>query len=355
MDFLSGSVLTEDGLVPGYVSLDDGKVSGIFEGRCPEVPSAEGMIIPSPVNSHTHCADRGVKVEPGMSLQELVAPPDGIKHRYLRDTPDEVLSRSMEGYASASRCNGIGRFIDFREGGLAGCMLLRKAVPDAVILGRPISPEYDPDEVDAILDVADGIGLSSISDVDRRYAESVAEHVHSRGKILSMHASERVREDIDAVLSLDPRFLVHMVEATDGDITKCAESEVPLVVCARSNMFFGKIPPIRRMLDCGAELSMGTDNAMLCDPDLRSEASVFAGILRSQGGDARDISDEMVVNGRKIIYGCRELSLRVGMDADLTVLPCRGDHSFADALANRQAIVSYRRTQGERQWHSKIF
>lgn len=137
-------------------------------------------------------------------------------------------------------------------------------IPGAVILGRPVSKELDTAEVEGILDVADGIGISSISDMDHRYIEAVADIVRERRKVFAIHVSERVREDIDFVLSLDPAFVVHMCEATDSDLAKCAEAEVPIVVCPTSNRYFGKAPPIARAQAAGADLALGTDNGMLC-------------------------------------------------------------------------------------------
>jgi cytosine/adenosine deaminase-related metal-dependent hydrolase len=342
MDFLSGRILSKDRPIDGYIGMEDGRICEISGVRCPGKPDAVGLIMPLMVDAHTHCADGGVKARPGMSLEELVAPPDGLKHVYLRNTADNVLSDSMTSFSDKAHRNGIDRFIDFREGGVAGCRLLRNAVPGAVILGRPISPEYDANEIDDILNVADGIGVSSISDMDIGYIERIADHVRSKRKIFAIHASERVHEDIDTILSMDPTFVVHMVEATDVDLTKCAEAEVRIVVCARSNMYFGKVPPIKRMLDCGTDVALGTDNAMLCEPDMRAEASVFSRILAAQGGDVSYTWTDAFLNGRKILYRESEIELKVGTTADLAVMPCSGKIDPENALMNQGRIVVYK-------------
>jgi len=341
MEVLSGSVLTEDGIIDGYVCIEDGIVASVEEGDPPKLPLATGLITLPMVNSHTHCADAGLKIPPGMTMEELVAPPDGLKHAYLRGLEGPSLENNIRAYAHASRMNGIGTFIDFREGGERGCMTLRKAVPGATILGRPLSEEYDQDEVSRILDVADGIGISGISDLDHGYIEKVADQARERRKIFAIHASERVREDIDLILSLDPAFVVHMVEATDSDLLKCAESEVPVVVCVRSNLYFGKVPPVKRMLDCGVDVAIGTDNAMFCDPDMRAEASVLKDVLLSQGGSADDIVDPLFRNGRKILYPHNKIHISVGMKADLTVLPCSEGFRMEDVLRNKGPVFRY--------------
>jgi len=341
MDILSGSVLTEDGIIDGFVCIENGVVTAVEEGIPPEPPLASGLITLPMVNSHTHCADAGLKVSSGMTIEELIAPPEGLKHIYLRGLEESSLENNIIAYARTSEMNGIGTFIDFREGGERGCRTLRKAAPGSTILGRPLSEEYDPYEISKILDVADGIGISGISDMDHRYIENVADQTRERRKIFAIHASERVREDIDLILSLDPAFVVHMVEATDSDLLKCAESEVPVVVCARSNLYFGKVPPVKRMLDCGVDVAIGTDNAMLCDPDMRSEASAFRDVLLSQGGSANDVVDPLFRNGRKILYPHNKIHTSVGMTADLTVLPCSGGSRIEDVLGNSGPIFRY--------------
>ena len=299
--------------------LEDGVAVKCGYGQCPERPDRRGIILTDVVNGHTHCADYGLRIPPGLSLEELVAPPDGLKHRYLRESPDDVLRGNMSLFASDSRAYGSAAFVDFREGGLHGCELLRSAVPDAVILGRPTSPEFDPDEVAAILDVADGIGISSLSDMDHGYIEAVADMVRERRGIFAIHVSERVREDIDLVLSMDPAFVVHMCEATDSDLSKCAEAEVPVVVCPTSNIYFGKVPPIARAQAMGVDLAIGTDNGMLRTPDMVDEARVFTEVAESQGGGPEGVWHALVNLSGKILNRQSNISGRNGTGR-LTVL-----------------------------------
>ncbi len=58
-----------------------------------------------------------------------------------------------------------------------------------------------------------------------------------------------------------------------------------MAVCPRSNAFYGMVTPVDRMLDAGIDLAFGTDNAMLCSPDLRPEVLLAAEILGSRGHD----------------------------------------------------------------------
>lgn len=322
MKTFDGFIQTKDGFQFGHIEIEDGKVIGIVEGEMSSDPSASGVVCRSFVNAHTHCADMGLNIPPGLSLEELVAPPDGLKHRYLREIGNKELRKNMITFNSDSKKNGIGKFIDFRENGAEGCRLLRETVPDSVILGRPKSKEYDPEEIDIILDIADGLGISSISDMPVRYIDDLADHVRRRRKIFAIHASERIHEDIDTILSLDPAFLVHMVEATDSDLLKCSETETPIIVCPRSNAYFGKIPPIARMLACGVSVALGTDNAMLCDPDIISEARSAASILSDSAYGPKNLWD-MICYGRNILFGQKDRYVTAGAHAsDLAIIPC---------------------------------
>lgn len=347
MEMLSGYIVGDNGLVQGYVSVENGMITSVKEGVYDGETIAYGLIIPPMVNSHTHCADHGLKIDPGMTVEELVAPPDGMKHQYLRSISSDELKKNMTDFVSTAYSNGVGAFIDFREGGEEGCRALRDVAPHATILGRPISDEYDPEEISGILAIADGIGLPSISDMDHRYIENVADQTREEGKIFAIHASERIREDIDLVLSLDPKFIVHMAQATDSDLLKCAEQEVPVVVCARSNRYFGIVPPIKRMIDCGVDVAIGTDNAMLCGPDMRSEAAVFGEILASQGGNFNDVLDCMVKNGRKILYPHNKIILSERTPADLVVLPCSPGDDVEHILRSKRHIFRYGPGKGE--------
>ena len=304
------------------IHVSDGKVS-IDSGASKDC-DFRGLFVYDVLNAHTHCGDYGLKVPQGLSLEELVAPPDGLKHRYLRELGEEGLRENIRSFCKASASYGSAGFVDFREGGVSGCRVLRECCGDAVILGRPVSEEYDPEEMSQILEVADGIGLPSISDMPPDYIESVADDVRAARKILAIHVSERVREDIDTVLSLDPAFVVHMCEATDDDLAKCAEAEVPIVVCPTSNSYFGKVPPIASMVRNGADVAIGTDNGMLCEPDMVRECGVAASLLGSQGGDPEDAWAMLST------LSCKLLKHRTRMEVKtqgrvLTLIPEKGD------------------------------
>src|SRR5436305_13267596 len=119
--------------------------------------------------------------------------------------------------------------------------------------------------------------------------------------MLGSHRSERLREDIDKVLGLSAAFLVHMVQATDADLARCAEAGVPLVLCPRSNAFFGLTPDIPRLLRAGVELHLGTDNAMINTPSMLREMEFAYRIGRLKGGVSAKAIFELALRARRLV------------------------------------------------------
>src|SRR5207245_10855533 len=196
----------------------------------------------------------------------------GLKHRVLAKAKDAAVIAAMRRAMATMIRTGATGFSDFREGGLRGLKLLYASLAvlpmQGLALARPVGLSYDPREVAAILRASDGIAVSSYIDWPRDAIEKLAADVRRAKKIFAIHCSERVREEIDVVLDLKPAFLVHMVQATDADLERCADARVPIVVCPRSNALSGMTADIPRMLRQGVELRHGTHNAITNKPSL---------------------------------------------------------------------------------------
>ena len=284
MELASGKLLTADGFVDGHVEFENGVVKRVGEGTS-KMATAKGVIVPTFVNCHTHIADYVVPVDTRLSLEELVAPPNGLKHRILNNIPVAHLTASMVRLSRFMFERGVTRYIDFREGGLDGAKALAAAKgngAEPVIMARPAGLRYVPEEIDALLKVANGIGVSSISDWDYRELKALAEHVNAKGGRFAIHASERIREDIDKVLDLKPRFVVHMTMATKEDVDACAKatsrsSSAPARTCSSDS------PAVADDARFRSEGRLGTDNAMISMPDMFPEMESAARLMRSQG------------------------------------------------------------------------
>ncbi len=321
-NFTASGHLFENGSFEPYTLVVENGILKLEKGAC-DGCDINALFAWDLINAHTHCADYGLSIPNGMSLEELVAPPDGLKHRYLKGLSDSELRENIRSFDRVSSSKGAAAFIDFREEGVKGCLALRESSQDAIVLGRPVSDHYDPEEIHSILQVADGIGLPSISDMPIDYIEAVADDVRNERKIFAIHASERIREDIDTVLSLDPAFIVHMCEADDDDLVKCAEAEVPVVLCPTSNSYFGKVTPIKRMIDNGVDFCVGTDNGMLCEPDIVKEAGILASMLQRQGGNPYDAWIGLLISSSKLLNRIIRMEDHIS-GRYLTVMPCTG-------------------------------
>lgn len=287
MTSVQGEILTRDGFVTGYVEIDRNQnICEIKKGLPAEKPIANGLIIPSCVNAHTHLGDSFIRRKHHdlpHNVKELVAPPAGLKFRLLKEATEQEILEGIRMSLTEMVAAGTSCFCDFREEGLIGIFKLRKAMQpyrlQSLILSRPSKMTFDKDELDKLLQCSDGIGLSSISDWEPSEIEKIAQHVRKKKKIFALHASEVTQEDIDAVLDLHPNLLVHMIAATQADLERVADASIPIVICPRSYLFFRLKTNLELMKKTGVTLLLGTDNGMINTPDVLQEVR----LLRTTG------------------------------------------------------------------------
>ncbi len=278
MQYVAGDILTQDGFKKGYLGFEENRIIDLRSGSPPEKPLAEGLIVPTFVNAHTHVGDsflRKKNIKLPRNVEELVEAPNGLKHKLLRKASEEEIIDGMKTSIDEMVGTGTSCLCDFREGGIKGVYQLRNALKDkkisSIILSRPRQMSYDRNEVELLLKNSFGIGLSSISDWKYSEIEKIAKHVKRKKKIFALHASEAVRENIDLILDLKPDFLVHMVSATESDLTCVKDENIPVVICPRSNAFFNLKINLKLMKKTGIDLMLGTDNAMLNTPNVLEE------------------------------------------------------------------------------------
>ncbi|MCI4319863.1 MAG: amidohydrolase family protein [Thermoplasmata archaeon] len=277
---VEGAVLDADGPRPGYARIRNGVVveTGAVgtDGRRGRERRVRGIVVPRPVNSHTHLGDAMFGREPPWTtFDEIVRPPTGVKFRLLATTSARVKVAAIRGELRRLEQRGIGAVVDFREEGIDGVRWFRRAARGLdypiLVFGRPTRRPIDPVEVDQILELADGIGLSSVAEEPAAVRRSLARACHRRKKRYALHASEGSRESADEYLDPRPDMLVHMTCATDDDLVRVAEKKVPVTVCPRSNALFGRRPDLARLERLGVTTLVGTDNAMLNQPSIWRE------------------------------------------------------------------------------------
>jgi len=333
MRYVEGHILQYDGgwkFIKGAVSFENGIIKKMLD-KSPVKPVARGVIIPRFVNAHTHIGDSVVKNASG-GLEELVAPPNGLKFRVLRESSDREVVDAMKKTVDDMFCSGISVFCDFREFGIKGINQLNMALKNKKIkcvkMSRPENLEYHRDEVNEILEKGEGIGVSSALDWDYYELKKLAEHTKRRNKLFALHVSERIREDIDKILDLKPDFLIHMTKASEDDLEIVADHDIPIVVCPRSNIFFGNIPNIPLMVKKGLMLMLGSDNAMINNPDMFTEMEFAYKISRLYGGIHPEAIFNMVTVNPWNLFNAHG-GIEEGGPADFLVL---NTHSSMDAI-----------------------
>jgi len=307
-EILDGLAFTGDTFTPRNVSIiiENGIIKEITDIKNP----VSQWIAPAFFNAHTHIADTvGMDTKIDRPLAELVAPPNGVKHRILQETPDEVLTSAMKDTILFMKSTGTLGFADFREGGKTGVDLLLKASDPAVrmlIFGR------DGGEV-----VAGGFGLSSAKGTKEE--EDVVNRAKKAGKLFAVHAGEVGIKDIEAAFALEPDLIIHATHFTREHIREAADRGIPIVICPRSNWLLGatvdsKRPPVQEMLDAGCKVFLGTDNVMFVSPDLFAEAAFLKTVYKLNSEDIF----RMVTGGFSLI-GQKE-TIEVGNPANLILL-----------------------------------
>ena len=299
MKSASGLLYRDGSFIEAHAVLERGSV--IIRDGPLENAEITGIILPMPVNCHTHLGDAFIKRPERATVEELVAPPNGLKHRMLAIVEPEEQIAAMKEAIELMDHTGISHFMDFREGGLEGIgRLLQASVGSGVrpvIFGRPVAG-YSPEELESLLKVVDGIGMSAISDMEFEELRSISRCARRAGKAFAIHASESRQEDSDRYLELKPDFLVHMIKADADDLAACSHAKIPIAICPRANAFFGLKPPAREMLDAHITVCLGTDNAMLAPPDIFGEMRALA---RNFNLAREEVFSIALENSRKVL------------------------------------------------------
>jgi len=326
---LSGSILCGEDfdVVEGYICIRDGVIAEICEepGRVDAL--AHGIVLPAFVNAHTHIGDSVLKDPEITDIASLVRPPDGLKHRVLKETSTHDLVHAMHASICDMVATGTCAFADFREGGLPGVLALMRAIDaasasgcavDAVILGRPGGGKGDDiDEIDSILELAGGIGISSTNDYEVGVAAAIAGRTRGQGGVFAIHAGEPDSTDIRDALELNPDLLIHLTHASREDLRGVAEENTPVVVCIRSNLMTRVgIPPVKEMLAQGLLVAAGTDNVMFNSVDIFSEMRFLSSLCQIDEGQVLRIC----TRAGALALGLNCGVIEPGMDARVTVL-----------------------------------
>jgi len=307
----------------GYAVIEGGKIKEIGEGKIEA--DVTGIVIPSFVNAHTHIGDSVAK-EPDFMPLEMLVGPGGFKHRILAETPYETLVSAMKDTIVDMFSTGTQMFADFREGGALGASALKDALRlsdgneqlHAKIFGRPADGNGTED-INALFESVDGIGMSSIADYPMEDVKSLAAEAKRRKKMFALHAGEKNADDINGAIDLEPDFIVHLLNASQQDFRTMQDKNVAAVVCVRSNLVTGlELPPLQQMLDAGLIVGVGTDNVMLNSPDMFSEMEIISKIFRL---DEREVLKMCTLNSAQVLKEAESIgTIEEGKKANLVVI-----------------------------------
>ena len=288
------------------------------------------LLIPGFVNCHTHIGDSIAKdITLNSSVDNRVHPVSGIKSKILKETDPKHLKNFMKNSCYSMLNKGITTFVDFREGGLEGIMMLKEVLTKipirSIILGRlefyqnnieikkNVSfPKNKIDELKKLLKKCDGLGISGANE----NSQSVLNYYSKTTKIRAIHSSETkqsvstskkitAKSETARALNLKPHFMVHMTYASKGDLLATAKRTRGIVICPRANASLAEgIPDIDLMKKTGCTIALGTDNIMINSPDMFREMDylwkVSMGIQKKRVSP-KEILKMATVNGGKIL------------------------------------------------------
>jgi len=291
----------------------------------------EGLLmIPGFINAHTHIGDSiGKDISLDKTVDQKIHPVFGAKSKILKNTSNEHLGNFMKNTCYSMIRKGITTFVDFREGGLEGVVLLKKVLSDipirSIILGRMefyqdtkeikknlSFPSTKSSELLSLLKKCDGIGVSGANE----NSNSVLNYYSKISKIRAIHSSETKqsitkskkitgKSETIRALTLKPDFLVHMTYASKSDLQLASKKTRGIVICPRANSSLAEgIPDIELMQKSGCTLGLGTDNVMINSPDMFREMDFIWKVtmgLHKKRIEAKEILKMATVNGGKIL------------------------------------------------------
>ena len=351
------------------------KISSEIKPSKNKVVNCKGLLlIPGLINSHTHIGDSVAKdIALNDNVNSKIHPVFGVKQKILRETNPKKLIIFMRKSAKSMIKKGITTFVDFRESGLDGVLLIQKALSDipirAVILGRiefyqsksqikknmPIPKSY-LNQLEPLLKNCDGLGISGSNE----NSDSSLKQLSKAKEIRAIHCAETMQSYLkskqmtkktepERSMFLKPDFLVHMTYASKNDLSLVSKKIRGIVVCPRANASLAEgIPDIDQMLKLNCNIAIGTDNVMINSPDMFREMDflwkVTMGIHKKRI-DPKKILKMATVNAGKLLgkkIGC----IKEGYLADcifikksnLDLNPLQNSHASIVHRANENSI-----------------
>jgi cytosine/adenosine deaminase-related metal-dependent hydrolase len=339
---------------------------------CHTIDQGAQVIVPGFYNSHTHVGDSCLPDgATGMTLEQGFFRPDGYKYRELAKRSEEEHLFHITNHLNYMARTGTIGHIDFREQGVYGSQLLRRASEktgvNSIILGQfdslPFTPEalrqncssLPPEaiaELQAILSVADGFSESTMNDLTDQAWVQIREMTQHKFRAIHCLENEDYRSeslaitgrgDLERAIELyQPDLVIHATVANDAEIALLSVKQMNVVLNPRANANLGlPLPPIAKLIQSDANLLLGTDNGLLNSPNLFAELDFTYKIAKSQFGDAVQpdpaVILKMVTSNIGAFLGDQACGyLEEGLPADFIML----DFTHAHLRASRNILAS---------------
>ena len=351
------------------------KINSKIKSTKNKVVNCDGLLlIPGLINSHTHIGDSIAKdIALNKDPDSKINPIFGIKQKILRETEPKKLIHFMRNTVKSMLKKGTTTFVDFREGGLDGVLLMQKALSNtpirSIILGRieyyqskdqikrntPVPQSYQ-NQIEPLLKNCDGIGISGSNE----NSDSSLKQFSKIKKIRAIHCAETKQSCLKSKqitrktepkrsMLLKPDFLVHMTYASKSDLSIAAKKTRGIVVCPRANASLAEgIPNVVQMMEMNCNITIGTDNVMINSPDLFREMDFLwkttMGVHQKRI-EPKNILKMTTINAGKLIVkkiGC----IKEGYLADAVFIkkndldldPLRNPHASIVHRANENSI-----------------
>jgi 5-methylthioadenosine/S-adenosylhomocysteine deaminase len=364
----NGNIKQRDNwLTPGYICIDDGVIESIHSGlpdenqfsRADELLDADGMaVIPGLVNGHTHFSQTFMRGLAGgrpliQWLKELIWPLQSAI------SVEEMELAALLGLAENLR-GGVTEVVDHhkivqtRDHTLAVKKVAEKVGLRCTIARSWSNTGKNPQDDGLILDELQTLFETNSREGKVKFAsgpistwrcsEELLQKTHELALKYNSFTHVHVSESVDEVnMSLDQTGLrpvtwlekigvldqnsqiVHAVCVEEDEIQSLAQSGAKVIHCPVSNAVLGSgIAPIRKMLDQGVKIRLGTDGPASNDTqDCFENMKMSICLARASNLDSANLT---TMEALKMAMDNHEL--KAGMPADIVIVQCNNLHTI---------------------------